>query len=98
MADGSWGMSKPCNTCLKEIKKYEFKNAYYSIPAAFSSPRLIKERVYSMVGDHVCKGDKRNELNSYRGHNNVNSSISSFKKKQKRRNDSCGGNHRFSQK
>lgn len=31
MADGSWGMAKPCGDCEKLIKKYKVKKIYYTI-------------------------------------------------------------------
>lgn len=31
MADGSWGMAKPCENCQKLIKKYKVKRVYYTI-------------------------------------------------------------------
>lgn len=31
MADGSWGLAKPCDNCIETIKKHKVKRVYYTI-------------------------------------------------------------------
>lgn len=31
MANGSWGLAKPCSTCIETIKKHKVKKIYYTI-------------------------------------------------------------------
>ena len=59
MANNKFGNSKPCENCIRILKRCQIYRVYYSVSNLENTELLYKmEKLTTIVPDHVSRGNK----------------------------------------